>query len=79
VLTSPWIYLTIIALCRLARETVRLRYRHRAMVLLLEKTHDPSSLKYLVQLEEVHHPWLVLRQAEEGSEPTWPVLPGPGG
>lgn len=51
-LTNPLIYSAIIALCALAREIVRCRYRHRDLTFLLEKTQDPSSLRYLAQLEE---------------------------
>ena len=55
-LTDPWIYLAAIALCAVARELVRSCYRHRDMVYLLEKTQDPSSLHYLVQMEEARRP-----------------------
>jgi hypothetical protein len=54
VLTHPWIYLAITA-CPLGREAVRLVARHRAIKLLLDKTHDPASLRYLVQLEQARH------------------------
>jgi hypothetical protein len=54
-LTNPLCYSAIIALCALAREIVRCRYRHRDLTFLLEKTQDPSSLRYLAQLEEARH------------------------
>lgn len=56
-LTSPWIYLAFAALSTLARELVRSRYRHRDIVCLLKMTQDPSSLRYLVQMEEARRPW----------------------
>ena len=58
-LTSPWIYLAIVALCTLVREVVRSCYRHRDIACLLKVTHDPTSLRYLVQMEEARRPWLM--------------------
>jgi hypothetical protein len=68
-LTSPWIYLAIVALCTLVREVVRSCYRHRDIACLLEMTHDPTSLWYLVQMEEARRPWLMPRRpgAREGA------------
>jgi hypothetical protein len=61
-LTSPWIYLAIIALCTLVREVVRSWSRHRDIACLLKMTHDPTSLRYLVQMEEARRPWLMIQR-----------------
>jgi hypothetical protein len=76
-LTSPWIYLAIAALCGLARELVHLVYRQRAIVLLLEKTHDPASLRYLVQLEEAR-PLIIQRKVGQARPVAAARLPKDG-
>jgi len=62
VLANPWVYPAIIALCTLAREIVRSHSRHRDIAFLLKMTHDPASLRYLVQLEEARRPWPTVKR-----------------
>lgn len=71
VLANPWVYPAIIALCTLAREIVRSHSRHRDIAFLLKMTHDPTSLRYLVQLEEARRPWPTAQRQppEDGPEP----------
>jgi hypothetical protein len=71
VLTNPLIYSAIIALCALAREIVRCHYHHRDITFLMQMTRDPSSLRYLAQLEEARRPWTATRRraAHDGQEP----------
>jgi hypothetical protein len=61
VFTSPWLYVAIVALCGLGRELIRSWFRHRDLALLLEKTEDPSNLRYLVRLEEARYSGPVVR------------------
>jgi len=65
VFASPWIYVAIIALCGLGRELIRSWFRHRDLALLLKKTQDPSSLVYLVRLEEARYQGPAVRDAAE--------------
>jgi hypothetical protein len=72
VFTSPWLYVAIVALCGLGRELIRSWFRHRDLALLLEKTEDPSNLRYLVRLEEARYSGPVVRRrlAETGWVPS---------
>jgi hypothetical protein len=65
VFASPWVYVATVALCGLGRELIRSWFRHRDLALLLKRTQDPSSLIYLVRLEEARYPRpAVIRAAE---------------
>lgn len=66
--TDPLIYSAIIAVCALAREIIRSRARYHDIALLLKMTQAPDSLRYLVELEQARHPWLIRVGA---STPSW--------
>jgi hypothetical protein len=76
VFASPWVYVAIVALCGLGRELIRSWFRHRDLALLLKKAQDPSSLIYLVRLEEARYPRPAVRRVAETDRVT--VCPAQG-